>query len=231
MNHVQVLESRRLLTTVAQGVPGFYEAHGTPGDDSIVVVIDQAAGTFTLDGVTYTGALHLTVYANAGNDTVSVTGSAPGPISASVYGGPGADTLTRDGDGALRGEDGNDTLTLRNAFRGEAYGGPGDDYMTIAGNCIETQIEGNDGNDTIWANNNNYSVVLFGGSGNDKLYGSQFNDALFDGPGTDFVFGLGGNDEFDSRDGTQDWIMGGDGTDSLWRDPIDSHNGVETLYY
>src|SRR5438105_172836 len=84
--------------------------------------------------------------------------SGTGPIAASIHGEGGNDNLTLNGNGAVYGEDGNDTLSLRNSFRGEAYGGPGDDYVSVAGNTIEAQLEGNDGNDIMWALDNNYPV-------------------------------------------------------------------------
>ena len=225
------LESRRLFTSVFEGMPGFFEVTGTPGDDSIVIAIDQAAETFTLDGVTYSGVLNIFVNADAGNDTVSVGSTGTGTVAASIRGGEGRDQLTLHTAGAVWGDGDNDTITLRNSFRGEAYGGGGDDHISLAGACIDAQVRGDDGADVIWALDNLYGVVLFGGSGNDRLYGSRFNDALFDGPGSDFVFGLEGHDEFDSRDGELDWIMGGDGSDVLWGDAREGGvNGVETIF-
>jgi Ca2+-binding RTX toxin-like protein len=232
MRHVSLLESRRLFASVFQGMPGYYEVTGTPGDDFIDIAVDQAAATFTLDGVTYGGVLHVAVDAGAGDDTVTVAASAPGAISASLRGGLGRDGLTLNINGAAWGDDDNDTIHLRNSFRGEAYGGGGDDSISLAGDCIDAQVEGGGGNDTIWALENNYGVVLFGGFGNDRLYGSRFDDVIFDGPGTDFVFGLDGDDEIISRDGELDWIMGGDGDDTLWADPREGGtHGVEAIFY
>jgi Ca2+-binding RTX toxin-like protein len=231
MLHAETLESRRLLTTVFQGLPGYYEITGTDGDDVIDIAVDQGAGSFTLDGATYGGAVHIAVFAGAGNDTVSVAG--PGnSIGAAVVGGAGQDKISLNINGAAWGEGGNDEISLRNAFRGEAYGGPGDDYVSLAGECIECQIEGNDGNDIIWALDNNHRVVLFGGAGNDRLYGSRFDDVLFDGPGTDWLFGLAGNDELHARDGGLDWVIGGDGYDTLWCDTVEGGiNGCENIFY
>ena len=230
--HAALLEPRRLFASVFTGIPGYYEVYGTPGDDSIAVSVDQSAGTFSLDGVTYGGVLHLAIDAGAGNDTVSVRGSGTGAITASIHGRGGRDDLTLNLDGAVWGEGDNDTIALRNSFRGEAYGGPGDDQVSIAGNCIDAQVEGNDGNDVIWALDNNYGVVLFGGAGNDRLYGSRFNDVIFDGAGSDFVFGLDGNDELHSRDGEGDWVMGGDGDDTLFCDAAEGGIiGCETIFF
>jgi Ca2+-binding RTX toxin-like protein len=231
MRYVEMLESRRLLTTVFQGLPGYYEVTGTEGDDAIDIAVNQAAGSFTLDGVTYGGALHITVYALGGNDTVSVMG--PGnAVSAAVVGAGGQDKITLNINGAAWGDAEHDEIRLRNAFRGEAYGGAGDDYISLAGECIECQVEGNDGNDIIWALDNNHGVVLFGGAGNDRLYGSNYDDVLFDGPGSDWLFGLGGNDELHARDSSLDWVMGGDGYDTVWCDTVEGGiNGCENIFY
>ena len=218
MRHASPLEPRRLFAAVFQGIPGYYEITGTPGDDVVDIVVDQSAGTITVDGVSYGGALHVSVDVGGGNDTVTVNSTGAGAISAAIHGGAGTDRLTLNTDGAVWGDGDNDVISLRNSFRGQAYGGAGDDQITVAGNCIDCQVEGNEGNDLLWALDNNYGVVLFGGSGNDRLYGSPFNDVFYDGPGSDFVFGLAGNDEFHSRDGEPDWIMGGDGSDTLFCD-------------
>ena len=231
MLHAEMLEARRLLTTVVQGLPGYYEVTGTEGDDVIDIAVNQAANSFTLDGVTYGGALHITVRALGGNDTVSVAG--PGNfVAAAVFGGAGQDKITLNMSGGAWGEAEHDEISLRNAFRGEAYGGGGDDYISLAGDCIECQVEGNEGNDIIWALDNNYGVVLFGGAGNDRLYGSNHSDVLFDGPGSDWLFGLAGNDELHARDGGLDLVMGGDGIDTLFCDLVESGiNGVENVFY
>lgn len=232
MTHAQPLEPRTLHAAVFAGIPGYYEVTGTSGDDSIAVAVDQAAGTMTLDGVTYGGVLHVTVRAGGGNDTVSVVASGTGFISAAIHGGPGQDTLTLGLPGGAWGEEEHDVITLRNSVRGEAYGGDGDDYISLAGDCFSAQVEGGDGNDILWALDSRAGVVLSGGPGNDRLYGSPFNDVLFDGPGTDFVFGMAGNDEFDSRDGERDWIVGGDGNDTLWCDvPEGGITGCEDVIY
>lgn len=232
MRHSEPLEPRRLFTTVFQGLPGYYEVTGTDGDDVIDIAVDQANGTFTLDGVTYGGVLHVSVFGAAGNDTISVGGGSGGPIAVAVRGGWGRDKISLNINGAAWGEGDNDEISLRNAFRGEAYGGDGDDYITVAGECVECQLEGNNGNDIMWALDNVFGVVLFGGAGNDRLYGSYYDDVIFDGPGSDWLFGLGGNDELHARDGSADWIMGGDGYDTAWCDGVEGGiNGCESILY
>jgi Ca2+-binding RTX toxin-like protein len=232
MIHAESLERRRLFTAVSQGIPGYYDVQGTDDDDTIEIAVDQEGGTFTLDGATYGGVLHVTVKAGAGNDLVTVSSAGSGSIAAAIHGDVGNDALTLNMNGGVWGEDGNDLITLRNSFRGEAYGGAGDDYISVHGNCIENQLEGNEGNDIIWALDNNYGVVLFGGSGDDRLYGSRFDDVIFDGSGSDWIFGLAGNDEFHTNDGARDWIMGGDGIDTLWCDNVEGGiNSCEVVHY
>jgi Ca2+-binding RTX toxin-like protein len=230
--HAEQLERRRLFATVTIGLPGFYEVWGTEGDDVIEIGIDQVAETFALDGETYGGVLYVVVHAGGGNDAVTIGDSGRGSIAASIRGGEGQDNLTLHMDGAVWGEGEQDTISLRDSFRGEAYGGDGDDYISVSGDCIDARLEGNEGDDVIWAIDNNYSVVLFGHAGNDRLFGSPYADVIFDGPGRDFIFGLGDNDEIHSRDGEHDWIMGGDGSDILFCDPTEGGiHSVENVFF
>ena len=228
----EALEPRRLFHGVYQGFPGYYEITSTDGDDTVSISVDQANNTFTLDGVTYVGVVHIAVFAGAGNDNVTIDSVGRGTVAAAVVGGAGRDVISAGLTAAVWGDGGNDEITLRNAFRGEAYGGEGDDYITVAGDCIECQLEGELGNDIMWALDNRYAVVLRGGAGDDRLYGSPYDDIFFDGPGSDWLFGLAGNDEFHCRDGSPDWIMGGDGFDVLWCNTGEGGiNGCESINY
>ncbi len=56
--------------------------------------------------------------------------------------------------------------------------------------------------------------TIFGGDGNDVLFGGGASDSLFGGAGNDFLYGLLGNDQLDGGDGN-DWLFGGLGTDTL----------------
>jgi uncharacterized delta-60 repeat protein len=64
---------------------------------------------------------------------------------------------------------------------------------------------GGDGKDVIDARGASVPAELFGGKGNDKLFGSRFNDILVGGEGNDHLFGCKGND----------LIVGGMGKDDL----------------
>lgn len=56
--------------------------------------------------------------------------------------------------------------------------------------------------------------TIYGGDGNDFLFGSGVGDSLYGGAGNDFLFGLMGDDLLDGGDGN-DWLFGGLGTDTL----------------
>src|SRR3954468_10190045 len=108
--YAEALEPRRLFAVVTPtGIPGFYDVQGTNGDDTISIAINQPAGTFILDGATYGGVQHVNVRAGLGNDSVSVSSTGVGFIAASIHGEGGNDSLTLNGNGAVFGEDGNDT--------------------------------------------------------------------------------------------------------------------------
>jgi Ca2+-binding RTX toxin-like protein len=124
-----------------------------------------------------------------GNDDVhgSVCGS-------SSRGGAGDDQFTAGGgSNNFRGDEGNDTIDLRNSGPGaNASGGAGNDAIT--GPETGMDANGDDGND-----------VLIGGAGVDELVGMAGDDTLEGG---------GGNDGIDGGLGI-DHLVGGDGDDNL----------------
>lgn len=97
-----------------------------------------------------------------------------------VRGGAGDDViLLGDGGGHVRGEDGNDTITVMSGNTGTILdGGAGKDKLTGAA-----------GDDT-----------LIGGSGNDRLYGNAGADSLEGGSGADQLRGGAGNDTYVFKD-------------------------------
>jgi hypothetical protein len=97
-----------------------------------------------------------------------------------VRGGAGDDViLLGDGGGRVRGEDGNDTITVMSGNTGTILdGGAGKDKLTGAA-----------GDDT-----------LIGGSGNDRLYGNAGADSLEGGSGADQLRGGAGNDTYVFKD-------------------------------
>lgn len=124
-----------------------------------------------------------------GNDIIrgSVCGS-------SSRGGAGDDQFTAGGgSNNFRGDEGNDTIDLRNSGPGaNASGGPGNDAITGPETAMDAN--GDEGND-----------VLIGGAGVDDLVGMDGDDTLEGG---------GGNDGIDGGLGI-DHLVGGDGDDNL----------------
>ena len=64
--------------------------------------------------------------------------------------------------------------------------------------------------------------MLYGGAGNDRIYGAGEKDVLIGGPGNDRRFGGSGNDVFQAKDAQRDYLFGGPGRDrgvyDLYRD-------------
>ncbi|GAA3608816.1 hypothetical protein GCM10022223_26070 [Kineosporia mesophila] len=114
-----------------------------------------------------------------GNDTLR-TKSSDEYFATTVWGGPGADTITGHSGLILEGGEGNDVL--RAIGKGtSASGNEGDD--TITGGVGAQILHGDAGND-----------VIHGGSGNDKLYGNSGADKLFGQAGNDWLYGGLGKD-------------------------------------
>ena len=217
---------------VVDGYPGFYEIHGTEGDDLIDVMVDMAAETFTLEGQTYRDVLSISAHGYGGNDAIiiSTTGE-PGLVSAAVSAGEGHDTIMVACDGSIWAGPGNDELVLYNAFRGEAYGEEGNDYMHISGLTTDAVIRGGAGHDFIDCSANFYGVVVFGGAGNDTIFGSEYSDELHGDEGQDVLEGGGGNDMFYAWGGGADVINGGSGDDIAYADADHDSADAEQVYY
>jgi Ca2+-binding RTX toxin-like protein len=111
-----------------------------------------------------------------------------------VNGTSAADTLSGSvGRDIIYGNDGNDTI-YGNDRNDRLFGGNGAD--TVYGELGNDVIEGNAGNDN-----------LYGGSGNDELYGQAGNDTLRGEAGDDILDG--------GTDTGSDWLIGGDGMDTV----------------
>ncbi|MCR5563167.1 MAG: hypothetical protein K6F46_07345, partial [Desulfovibrio sp.] len=104
-----------------------------------------------------------------------------------------------------------------------------------------TAKAGTDGNDKLWGADNR-ADLLFGGEGNDTLYGKSGDDALVGGEGNDTLnggagddtlFGGAGNDELHGGDG-DDTLNGEADNDTLFggagNDYLDGGAGSDTLY-
>lgn len=117
-----------------------------------------------------------------------------------------------DGDDEIRGDDGDDTLGGGDGSD-TLFGGSGHDVLT--GEAGADYLFGEDGDDELLGGDGD--DVLEGGAGNDALHGRAGDDIMRMGDGLDSAFGGAGNDYIDSRDddGEQDYLVGGEGDDTL----------------
>ena len=230
---LETLERRRLLTvSVFQGYPGYYEIYGDDTSEVIAISVSAADSTFTLDGVQYDGVSHISVSAYGGDDVVSVAIDGPSAIAASIDAGAGDDVVDVVGGGAIWGGPGSDTLRLTDSYRGEAYGEQGDDQIVINGACADAEIQGGSGNDVIDAINSAYGVFASGGSGDDTLSGSHYDDQLDGDSGCDLLIGNAGDDTFYAVDTGCDRLVGGAGVDIAYADMNEAGVwGVEYVFY
>jgi RTX calcium-binding nonapeptide repeat (4 copies) len=90
-----------------------------------------------------------------------------------------------------------------------------------------TSLSGRAGGDLLCGCGGGGSDRLIGGTGVDELVAYGGKDFLIGGPGSDVlrpgeghdrVFGRAGDDDFHARDGIQDLLFGGRGTDIGWLD-------------
>lgn len=82
-------------------------------------------------------------------------------------------------------------------------------------------LYGGPGNDTLYGGYARDS--LYGGPGNDTIYGGGSIDVIVGGPGHDHISGGGGNDVIGAQDGERDWITCGT---NLRSDGIRDHDVV-----
>lgn len=126
------------------------------------------------------------------------------------------------------------------------FGRANDNTITTTG--LDDYVEGDGGNDTIYAGagddevwgDNNITVtnlwiddvnaagndILFGMDGNDTLYGGGGNDQLYGGADVDQLFGGDGDDILSAGTGWGDELTGGAGTDYFW---IEEGQGLNTV--
>ncbi|MBR3499522.1 MAG: VWA domain-containing protein [Selenomonadaceae bacterium] len=168
---------------------------GTPEDDTLENSLDYAT-ILALPGndqISNTGS-NTTIDGDEGNDVIYNNA-----IEVTISGGAGDDSIGNHGgySGAndiIDAGDGNDTIdnhvhdvTLR--------GGAGDDYILTGDRAI---VEGNEGDDTLFADvNNGDSITMRGGAGNDSIRISEYNFGHLieysDGDGHDTVSGFNTN--------------------------------------
>jgi hypothetical protein len=85
-------------------------------------------------------------------------------------------------------------------------------------------VRGYAGNDTINVSTLNIPTMIWGGAGNDRIYGGNQSDYIYGDQGNDTIYGYGGNDRLTGGDGN-DFIYGGAGND--W---VSGDTGNDYLY-
>jgi len=207
------------FTPFAQQVQGTLFVSGTSGSDSIQITDVSGSVHATMNGVSsgpFTNVTGIVPNGGAGNDTISAAGI---PISCTLSGAGGDDSITGGaagdsikggaGDDILGGAGGNDTLVGGggdNSLKGGGgndilHGGPGNDTL-----------KGGAGNDSVLGGSG--SVVANGNAGNDTILAGSGGGELFAGPGIDSIIGgTTGGDLPDSIycGGSQDTILAGSG--------------------
>jgi Ca2+-binding RTX toxin-like protein len=107
---------------------------------------------------------------------------------------------------------------------------------------IRYNIDAGDGNDSVDVGFSEYACFLNGGSGDDSIYGSNFDDTITGGAGDDLIYTYGGNGITDGGDGNDviytysNWLVGyggqsdaasgGNGDDAMYG----TGNGLDYLY-
>ncbi len=205
---VETLEGRHTPAVTAVFNPGVgaLTVFGDSADNQIVVSRD-ALGVISVNGqVPLAGGIPggfptvfntrtISVFGQAGNDSIRLD-EANGPLpAAQLFGGSGNDTLVGgSGNDALHGQDGNDTLS----------GGAGADFLL-----------GQSGDDVMFGGND--ADQMFGGSGNDTADGDRGDDTAFLGDGNDlFVWDPGdGSDKVEGEAGFDTMLFNGSGADEV----------------
>ncbi|MEZ6133641.1 MAG: Ig-like domain-containing protein [Pirellulaceae bacterium] len=169
------------------------------------------------------------VYGDAGDDMVyGETGTAAMQAGQRLYGGAGRDTLYaygQTGETSAVGDQlfgGADEDSLYGSPRQELLnGGSDDDYL--GGDELVfngTDYVPNPGRETTGADD-----TLFGGSGDDQLYGHAGNDTMWGGGGTDYIVGGKGSDTQYGGAGIDLFVLYTGATARNEQDAIDGHFG------
>ena len=158
----------------------------------------------------------------------------------SVSGGAGNDEiLTGDDNDIVYGGTGEDSIDA--GFDDDlVFGGTGDDF--ISGNEGADTLSGDDGDDTIYGDDatGTYSLLdipddtdlqpdnqidtIYGGAGNDTIFGMDDADSLYGGTGNDVIDGGIDNDALFGGEGA-DTLSGGDGDDTITFSEGDTASG------
>ena len=174
------------------------------------------------DDIITTGDDNDSIDGGTGNDYIDA-----GIDDDSVTGGAGHDTIIGgQGDDIIEGNDGDDLI----------YGGLDTEVLNLpdaidpAPDDNRDVLYGGAGNDTIFGRDD--ADTLFGGTGNDVLDGGIDNDLINGGDGDDTIFGGEGDDVINGGEG-QDLIYGGLGDDTIQgnldNDTIYGDEGNDTI--
>jgi Ca2+-binding RTX toxin-like protein len=187
-------------------------------DGNVVETIQPNQLTDNPLGLSFTSTINnLDVSLNAQNQITAkayfTNGTAPATLDFTVASGleeSTSDPLTN----IIAGTPGDDVIYLGGIDLG-ADGDAGKDK--IIGNKYDNDLNGGDGNDTIFAHEGNDTLI--GGSGNDALIGSTGNDTLNGLTGIDTLIGGEGDDNY-----TQDHI-----SDTIIEETNAGYDTVQTL--
>jgi hypothetical protein len=229
------------VIALAETAPGTVTVTPQPGDND---AFGGGTGcTPNGHGDTCTGVTSVVVDAGDGNDTISAAGLTT--IGAALHGDEGNDTLTGgaarddlrggDGDDILNGGDGDDTLG-GDAGADVYNGGDGIDTASYGSRATPSySIDGvaNDGapgeGDNIEPDVENIGasaaaadpIAVTGSAAANWIVVSQGKATIVGGAGSDILEGGPQDDAIDARDGTQDVVICGGGSDTALVDTVD----------
>ena len=194
---------------------------GGPGDDVLVAGEDRdkLAGNDGND-VLYGGSSGYNwLSGGAGDDQIFAE------RRASISGGLGNDIIVaQDAANKIEGGEGNDHITVNGSFN-EIDGGAGDDVI-IVNDVFKLGfvsrfnfLFGGDGDDIIYGSDSRAGIIS-GGNGDDLLYGEGGDDLIYGGAGKDIIYG-GDDDDLMYGGSERDIVFGGVGMDRIYGDSGD----------
>lgn len=217
MRHFESLELRRLLTVSVLQQGNWLWIDGSAGNDKITIEDAGSDGLRVRDNGVSLGAKygvdHVILETFAGQDQVFITSGKTNVLFQIDLG---------SGNDYIEPGYGNHFIT----------GGSGADGVSYAKFGIDMYITNHDGN---WTGYRTSSGVthedklaadvekMWGGSGNDVIFGNNAPNTLYGGAGNDMLFGLASGD----------YLSGDNGNDSMWGHEGDDYlvggNGVDSM--
>ncbi|WP_376878334.1 calcium-binding protein [Albirhodobacter sp. R86504] len=225
---------------------GTYKAYDTDPTSNTQVDLD-ADGAFKISGLSEHSIVRVTIHTAALSRELPDDDGNPLLVDEHVkLGGAGNDLLFgHTGDDFMDGREGNDSLHM-DSGNDTLDGGAHNDWLIITGTTGATvdltrtsaqntgygfdvirnieNISGGSGFDKLYGTNgsnvlqgNNGNDSLYGGGGNDRLVGGNGDDLLVGQLGNDTLFGGSGNDRLMGQQG-DDSVYGAEGNDSLYMD-------------